>query len=106
MYLGEYMVEPRVTALFEFTEYVVSPIGMISLPLSLGKGYTKKTQIFSFIVVEAPSSYNIILGRPSMAIFMAVASTLHQNIKFLVGIAVEECSRRVKGRSKNIEKPL
>ncbi|XP_073051258.1 uncharacterized protein [Primulina eburnea] len=37
-----------------------------------------------FTVVDAPSSYNIILGRPAMNEMRAVASTYHQKIKFPV----------------------
>ncbi|XP_075473815.1 uncharacterized protein LOC142504851 [Primulina tabacum] len=39
----------------------------------------------SFTVVDSPSSYNIILGRPAMNELRAVASTYHQKIKFPVG---------------------
>ncbi|KAL0373904.1 UNVERIFIED_CONTAM: hypothetical protein Sradi_3306100 [Sesamum radiatum] len=35
-----------------------------------------------FLVVNAPSAYNIILGRPSLNIFRAIASTYHMKLKF------------------------
>lgn len=44
----------------------------------------------SFTVVEAPSSYNIILERPTMSALRVVASTYHQKIKFSVGNRVGE----------------
>ncbi|XP_073019389.1 uncharacterized protein [Primulina eburnea] len=44
----------------------------------------------SFTVVDSPSSYNIILGRPTMNELRAVASTYHQKIKFPVGARVGE----------------
>lgn len=44
----------------------------------------------SFTLVEASSSYNIILGRPAMIVFKAVASTYHQKIKFPVGSRIRE----------------
>lgn len=36
----------------------------------------------SFIVVDVPSSYNIILGQPALSTLQAVASPYHQKIKF------------------------
>ncbi|XP_073284550.1 uncharacterized protein, partial [Primulina huaijiensis] len=44
----------------------------------------------SFTVVDSPSSYNIILGRPAMNELRVVASTYHQKIKFPVGARVGE----------------
>ncbi|XP_073121640.1 uncharacterized protein [Henckelia pumila] len=90
MELGQYMMEPVITSLFGFTRHAIRPIGLIHLPLTLGKNNTRKTRIVSFIVVDAPSTYNAILGRPAMTYFMAVASALHQKINFLVGSKVGE----------------
>ncbi|XP_075492418.1 uncharacterized protein LOC142530465 [Primulina tabacum] len=50
----------------------------------------KKTVMTSFTVVDSPSSYNIILGRPAMNELKAVASTYHQKIKFPVRARVGE----------------
>ncbi|XP_073066041.1 uncharacterized protein [Primulina eburnea] len=35
-----------------------------------------------FLVVKAPSAYNVILGRPSLNLFRAIASTYHMKLKF------------------------
>ncbi|XP_073119948.1 uncharacterized protein [Henckelia pumila] len=90
MDLGEYKVEPVVTSLFGFTGHAIRPTGLINLPLTLGKDRTSKTRIVSFIIVDAPSAYNVILRRPVMTTFMAVASALYQKIKFPVGNEVGE----------------
>ncbi|XP_073128909.1 uncharacterized protein [Henckelia pumila] len=90
MDLGEYKVEPVVTSLFGFTDHAIRPTGLINLPLTLGKDFTSKTRIVSFIIVDAPSAYNVILGRPAMTTFMVVASALYQKIKFHVGNEVGE----------------
>lgn len=71
-----------VRALFEFTGHSVDPIGIINLALYLGEGESRKTRIVIFVVLEAPSTYNVILGGPSMDIFAAMALVLHQKIKF------------------------
>ncbi|XP_073151849.1 uncharacterized protein [Henckelia pumila] len=90
MDFGEYKVEPVVTSLFGFTGHAIRPMGLINLPLTLVKDRTIKTRIVSFIIVDAPSAYNAILGRPAMTTFMVVASTLYQKIKFPVGNEVGE----------------
>ncbi|XP_073035238.1 uncharacterized protein [Primulina eburnea] len=90
MDLGEYTVEPISTALFGFTGHAIHPLGVVNLPLSLGSGDIRKTRVINFVIVDAPSSYNAIMGRPAMAAFMAIASALHQKIKFPVGEAIGE----------------
>ncbi|XP_075481231.1 uncharacterized protein LOC142521944 [Primulina tabacum] len=84
MELHEYQLEAVETALFGFAGHAIYPEGEITLPLTLGFGDLRKTVMTVFTVVDAPSSYNIILGRPAMNEMRAMASTYHQNIKFPV----------------------
>ncbi|XP_075521501.1 uncharacterized protein LOC142554717 [Primulina tabacum] len=88
MDLQGFHLEAVKTALFGFAGHVVYPEGEIVLPLTLGSQDLKKTVMTSFTVVDSPSSYNIILGRPAMNELRAVASTYHQKIKFPVGARV------------------
>ncbi|XP_073057061.1 uncharacterized protein [Primulina eburnea] len=90
MDLQGYHLETVETALFGFAGHMVYPEGEIILPLTLGSHDLKKTVMTSFTVVNSPSSYNIILGRPAMNELRAVASTYHQKIKFPVGARVGE----------------
>ncbi|XP_075507516.1 uncharacterized protein LOC142544344 [Primulina tabacum] len=90
MDLQSYHLEAVETALFGFVGHVVYPKGEIGLSLTLGSQDLKKTLMTSFTVVDSPSSYNIILGRPAMNELRAVASTYHQKIKFPVGALVGE----------------
>ncbi|KAL0415904.1 UNVERIFIED_CONTAM: Pro-Pol polyprotein [Sesamum latifolium] len=55
---------------------------MISLPLTLGVGVTRRTYMLKFLVVDVPSAYNVILGRPTLNAFQAIISTYHMKIKF------------------------
>ncbi|KAL0457682.1 UNVERIFIED_CONTAM: hypothetical protein Slati_0395400 [Sesamum latifolium] len=57
---------------------------MISLPLTLGTIPLPKTCLLKFLVVDIPSAYNIILGRPTLNAFRASISTYHMKIKFSV----------------------
>ncbi|XP_075492469.1 uncharacterized protein LOC142530521 [Primulina tabacum] len=90
MDLQGYQLETVETALFGFAGHAFYPEGEIVLPLTLGTRELKKMVMTIFTVVDAPSSYNIILGRPTMNELRAVASTYHQKIKFSVGSQVGE----------------
>ncbi|KZV51833.1 hypothetical protein F511_11210 [Dorcoceras hygrometricum] len=90
MDLGKYRVEPMNTTMYGFTGHSLQLVGVVQLPLSLGSGEYRKTKFVEFTVVDAPYSYNVILRRPVMAVFLAMASTLHQKIKFPVGNSVGE----------------
>ncbi|XP_075499328.1 uncharacterized protein LOC142537719 [Primulina tabacum] len=90
MDLQGYHLEAVETALFGFAGHMVYSEGEIMLPSTLGSQDLKRTVMTSFTVVDSPSSYNIILGRPAMNELRAVASTYHQKIKFPVGARVGE----------------
>ncbi|XP_074560571.1 uncharacterized protein LOC141816725 [Curcuma longa] len=92
MEIDEDGLEPLATPLFGFTGNEVQPLGQIILPLSLGAPPLMRTRRVSFVVVDAPSSYNIILGRPTLSTFSAVASPYHQKMKFPIGDRVGEVS--------------
>ncbi|XP_073138248.1 uncharacterized protein [Henckelia pumila] len=90
MNLQGYELSPVKTALYGFAGHTVQPQGEMLLPITLGSGDEKRTVMTRFTLVEAPSSYNVILGRPAMNSFKAVASAYHQKIKFPVGDKVGE----------------
>ncbi|KAL0405275.1 UNVERIFIED_CONTAM: hypothetical protein Slati_3841400 [Sesamum latifolium] len=82
MQLGDAPLEEVNTSLYGFAGEVVHPRGLISLPLTLGTGPTQKTCVLKFLVVDVPSAYNVILGRPTLNMFQAVISMYHMKIKF------------------------
>ncbi|KAL0361944.1 UNVERIFIED_CONTAM: Retrovirus-related Pol polyprotein from transposon [Sesamum radiatum] len=82
MQLGDVSLEKVNTSLYGFAEVVMHPRGMVSLPLTMGKGTTRKTCLLKFLVVDVPSAYNVILGRPTLNTFQAVIFTYHMKIKF------------------------
>ncbi|XP_073127517.1 uncharacterized protein [Henckelia pumila] len=85
MKLEGFELDPITTELYGFTGHALQPLGQIVLPLSLGSGEQRVTKMACFTVVEAPSSFNGILGRPALSDFRAVASTYHQKLKFPSG---------------------
>ncbi|KAL0288938.1 UNVERIFIED_CONTAM: hypothetical protein Sradi_7084600 [Sesamum radiatum] len=82
MQLGEVSLEKVNTSLYGFAGEVVHPRGMVSLPLTMGRGTTQKTCLLKFLVVDMPSAYSVILGRPILNTFQTVISTYHMKIKF------------------------
>ncbi|KAL0402351.1 UNVERIFIED_CONTAM: hypothetical protein Slati_4265000 [Sesamum latifolium] len=84
MQLGDVPLEAVDTSLYGFAGVVVHPRGMISLPLTLGTSPLRKTCLLKFLVVDIPSAYNVILGRPTLNAFRAIISTYHMKIKFPV----------------------
>ncbi|XP_073121284.1 uncharacterized protein [Henckelia pumila] len=90
MDLHGYELSPVKTALYGFAGHTIQPQGEMLLPITLGSGDEKRTVMTRFTLVGAPSSYNVILGRPAMNSFKAVASAYHQKIKFPVGDKVGE----------------
>ncbi|GJZ43638.1 hypothetical protein Tco_0590893 [Tanacetum coccineum] len=71
---------------------VLWPLGVITAPFTFsnyaGKG--NRTITTDFMIVRAPSPYNVILGRPGMRQLGAIASMIHSLIKFPLksGIAI------------------
>ncbi|XP_042432619.1 uncharacterized protein LOC122019186 [Zingiber officinale] len=89
-------LQPVATSLYGFTGNEVKPMGQIKLAISLSTEPLVRTRRSTFIVVDSPSSYNVILGRPALHEFRAAVSTFHQKIKFPVG----EQDGEVKGEQK------
>ncbi|KAL0313659.1 UNVERIFIED_CONTAM: hypothetical protein Scaly_2914000 [Sesamum calycinum] len=68
------------TPLTGFSGEMIEPLGEVILPLSLGSLPKRSTKMVKFLVVKVPSAYNIILGRPSLNLFRAIASTFHMKL--------------------------
>ncbi|XP_075494787.1 uncharacterized protein LOC142532358 [Primulina tabacum] len=76
------------TPLYGFAGHAIPSLGQIVFPLSLGHEPRRVTKMTTFTVVDTPSAYNGIQGRPALKDFRAVASTYHQKLKFPVGKGV------------------
>ena len=80
--IGRERLEPINTHLRGFYEEKVLPLGSIRLVLTLGEPPCKATMTARFLIVDAPSSYNILLGRPSLNAIKSIPSAYHMMIKF------------------------
>nr|XP_009420585.1 PREDICTED: uncharacterized protein LOC104000295 [Musa acuminata subsp. malaccensis] len=83
-------MKPICSALTGFTGDSISPLGAITLPLTLGAPPRSKTVMTTFLVVDLPTAYNAILGRPTLNKVRAVVSTYYQTVKFPTHAGVEE----------------
>ncbi|KAG5556294.1 hypothetical protein RHGRI_006788 [Rhododendron griersonianum] len=77
--LSKEQLTPVEAPLIGFTGIPVYPLGKVVLPVYAG---SVKLNI-EFIVVSSPSPYNAILGRNWLHGMRAVASTLHQCVRFI-----------------------
>ena len=60
----------------------MQPIGIVTLPVVVGSYPQQVTKSVNFLVVDCSSSYNAIIGRPTLNSWKAVTSTYHLSIKF------------------------
>ena len=60
----------------------VQPVGTITLPMVVGAYPQQVTKDMNFLVVDCSSSYNVIIGRPTLNSLKVVTSTYHLSIKF------------------------
>ena len=77
MDIGRERMEPIDTHLRGFSEEKVLPLGLIQLVLTLGDPLCQATTTARFLVVDAPSAYNMLLGRPSLNAIKAIPSAYH-----------------------------
>jgi len=75
-------VIPYDEPIYGFSGEQVSTRGYIDLHTVFRKGTQTKTIPICFLIVDAPTSYNILLGRPSLNTLGAVVSTPHLAMKF------------------------
>jgi hypothetical protein len=73
-----------------FAREQVQPIGLISLPIITGTTPKQVIVMVDFLVVDQPSTYNTIIGRPSLNKLKATTSTYHLKMKFSTDEGVEE----------------
>ena len=81
-------LEPVNACLRGFSGERVLPLGSVQLMLTLGDPPCQATTTVRFLIVDAPSAYNMLLGRPSLNAIRVVSSAYHMVIKFLTANGV------------------
>ncbi|GFZ14317.1 hypothetical protein Acr_24g0005070 [Actinidia rufa] len=82
MKIGQDKLHPFHTPLIGFGGNTTHPLGWINLPITLGTEPHQTTVWQDFIMVDCPSPYNAILGRPTLGRIKAITSTYHLKVKF------------------------
>ncbi|XP_065039392.1 uncharacterized protein LOC135673921 [Musa acuminata AAA Group] len=76
------------SALIGFTGDSISPLGTTIRLVTIGEELRAKTMMTTFMVVDLPLVYNVILGCLTLNKLKAVVSTYHWAIKFLTSLGV------------------
>ena len=81
----------------EFSRKRVLPLGSVQLVLTLGDPPCQATITIRFVIVDAPSAYNMLLGRPSFNAIRVVPSAYHMVIKFPTanGVGMVQGNQRI-----------
>ena len=82
MGIGREKLEQVSAHLRGFSGEKVLPLGSIQLLLTLGEPPCQATTTVRFLIVDAPSAYNVLLGKPSLNTIKAIPSAYHMVIKF------------------------
>ena len=82
MRLGRDQLRPVCSPLIGFRGIKVQLVSTITLPVVVGSYPQQITKEVNFLVVDYSSSYNTIIGRPTLNSWKAVTSTYHLSVKF------------------------
>ena len=82
MGIGREKLEPINAYLCGFSGERVLPLESVQLVLTVGDPSSQATTTVRFLIVEAPTAYNMLLGRPFLNAIRAVPSAYHMVIKF------------------------
>ena len=75
-------LKPSPNLVYGFTGDSIIPLGVITLPMTLGKYPRQSCIMADFLVIDQPSAFNTILGRPSLRELRAITSIHHLLMKF------------------------
>ena len=79
--------------LISFNKDRVYPKGIMTLTVTMGTHLRQLTCQLDFLVVDCPSSYNVITRRPTLNLWKAAMSTYCLKVKFPIENGVDEVKR-------------
>ena len=82
MGIGREKLEPITAHLLGFSGDKVLPLGSVQLILTLRDPPCQATTTIKFLIVDAPTAYNMLLRRPSLNAIRVVPSAYHMVVKF------------------------
>lgn len=93
MGIGRDKLKPVQTPLIGFMGDRLLLLGTVSLSVTADMGECQMTRVIDFMVVDCPSTYNAILGRPALNQLRAITLTYH----LLMHFPMEKGINEVKG---------
>uniref|UniRef100_A0A2N9HA60 RNA-directed DNA polymerase n=1 Tax=Fagus sylvatica TaxID=28930 RepID=A0A2N9HA60_FAGSY len=94
MKIDKEQLKPIDIPLVGFTGDKVKPLGVVSLVIEAGTYPRQVRTSVEFLVVDCPSAYNVIIGRPTLNKLRAVTSTYHLLVRFPTEHGIGEAQRR------------
>uniref|UniRef100_A0A2N9GJ57 RNA-directed DNA polymerase n=1 Tax=Fagus sylvatica TaxID=28930 RepID=A0A2N9GJ57_FAGSY len=82
MKIDKDQLQPIETPLVGFAGTSIYPLGMVTLQIIAGTHPKQAMKKVNFLVVDCPSAYNVIIGRPTLNRLQAVTSTYHLLVRF------------------------
>ena len=82
MKLSQERFRPFTSPLVSFTRVRITPRGIIRLTVIAGTYPAQISKEIDFLMVDCPSTYNIILGRPTLNKLKATTLTYYPKVKF------------------------
>uniref|UniRef100_A0A803PYU0 HAT C-terminal dimerisation domain-containing protein n=1 Tax=Cannabis sativa TaxID=3483 RepID=A0A803PYU0_CANSA len=79
---------PYTQVMYDFFIQGIAPMGYIRLPLTVGENPTTKMLMAQFVVINVPSAFDTMIGRPALYDLKAITSIYHLCLKFLTRHAV------------------
>ncbi|KAM2724868.1 hypothetical protein EV1_027641 [Malus domestica] len=80
--VAKHLLDRSISPLISFSGDIVQPIGSIHLPFTIGTGLYTATITINFLVVDCPTTYNVIFGRTGINDLKAMVSTHMLLMKF------------------------
>ena len=93
MKLDPKRLRPFESPIISFSGDMVYPKGIVMLTITVGTHPRQLTRQLDFLVVDCPSSYNVIIGRPTLNKWKAATSTYCLKVKFLTDNEVNKVKR-------------
>ena len=90
MKLDKKRIRPFTSPLVSFTGDRIVPRGIVTLTVIAGTYPTQVTKEIDFLIVDCPSTYNIILGRPALNKLRAAMLTYYLKLMFPTAHGVGE----------------
>ncbi|KAM1733790.1 hypothetical protein ACFX11_019358 [Malus domestica] len=80
--VAEHLLDCSISPLISFSDDIMQPLGIIHLPFNIGTGLYTTTITTNFLVVDCPTTYNVIFGRTGIDNLKAIVTTHMLLMKF------------------------